>query len=91
LALHETFHALGDRPLSVASIWHCALFKGVLGLAWRYGWHGTAVGGMVASIALATTAPGQLADPATLQVQSILALVVSGSLLVGARATVRRP
>jgi glucose-6-phosphate-specific signal transduction histidine kinase len=58
-------------------------------LAWRHGWHGTAVGGMAASIALAVTAPGLLADPATLRVQAILALVVSGGLLVGAWAAAR--
>jgi len=61
----------------------------VLVLAWRHGWHGTAVGGMLASIALAVTAPGVLADPATLRVQAILALVVSGGLLVGAWAAAR--
>lgn len=125
LALHERFLALGDRPLTVASIWHSALFRDflswllpatvamtwlavsahddgfrqaarlaliapVVAMAWRHGWHGTAVGGMAASIALAITAPGALADPATLQAQSILALVVSGSLLVGLRAPVAR-
>lgn len=66
-----------------------ALIGPVLVLAWRHGWHGTAVGGMAASIALAITAPGLLADPATLRVQAILALVVSGGLLVGAWAAAR--
>lgn len=61
-----------------------ALLWPVLGLAWRHGWHGTAVGGMGASLALAFTAKGLL-DPATIQVQVILALALSGTLLVGAR------
>lgn len=80
-------HAHDDGLRQVARI---ALIFPVLGLAWRHGWHGTAVGGMTASVALAITAPGLLADPATLQVQAILALVVSGTLLVGARSTARR-
>lgn len=66
-----------------------ALIFPVLGLAWRHGWHGTAVGGMTASVALAATAPDLMADPATLQVQAILALVLSGTLLVGVRGPTR--
>ncbi|QWT19103.1 MASE1 domain-containing protein [Bacillus sp. NP157] len=62
------------------------LIAPTLGLAWRHGWHGTAVGGMAASIALALTASGLLVDPATLQAQSILALAVSGALLTRAKA-----
>lgn len=76
-----------DEALQQAA--RLALIGPVLLLAWRHGWHGTAVGGMAASIALAITAPGLLADPATLRVQAILALVVSGGLLVGAWAAAR--
>ncbi|WP_250625687.1 MASE1 domain-containing protein [Pinirhizobacter soli] len=61
-----------------------ALLWPVLGLAWRHGWHGTAVGGMGASLALAFTAKGLL-DPATIQVQVVLAFALSGTLLVGTR------
>lgn len=61
-----------------------ALLLPVVGLAWRHGWHGTAVGGMGASLALAITAKGLL-DPATIQVQVVLAFALSGILLVGAR------
>lgn len=61
-----------------------ALLWPVLGLAWRHGWHGTAVGGMGASLALAFTAKGLL-DPATIQVQMVLAFALSGTLLVGTR------
>lgn len=63
-----------------------ALVAPVLVMAWRHGWHGASVGGMCASIALAVVAPGPLADAATIQVEAVLALVVSGSLLVGVRA-----
>lgn len=124
LALRERFLALSGQPVTVARIWHSALFRDalawvlpmlatltwiavhtqdagmqqaarlaliapVLVLAWRHGWHGTAIGGMAASVALAITAPGSLADPATLRVQAILALVVSSGLLVGAWASAR--
>ncbi|HMH68966.1 MAG TPA: MASE1 domain-containing protein [Pinirhizobacter sp.] len=61
-----------------------ALLWPVLGLAWRHGWHGTAVGGMGASLALAVTAKGLL-DPATIQVQVFLAFALSGTLLMGTR------
>ncbi|HEY4145411.1 MASE1 domain-containing protein [Pinirhizobacter sp.] len=124
LALHERFRALHDARLSIAVIWHSALFRDVLwwvlpalaamawlaittqddvvrqaarlallwpvlGLAWRHGWHGTAVGGMAASLALAITAKGLL-DPATLQVQVVLAFALSGTLMMGARAQTLR-
>lgn len=59
-----------------------ALVWPVIGLAWRHGWHGTAVGGMAASFALALTAHGLL-DPVTLQVQVVLAFMISGALLIG--------
>jgi glucose-6-phosphate-specific signal transduction histidine kinase len=62
-----------------------ALVLPVLVMAWRHGWHGASVGGMCASIALAVVAPGPLADAATIQVEAVLALVVSGSLLVAVR------
>ncbi|GAA0913389.1 MASE1 domain-containing protein [Luteibacter anthropi] len=58
----------------------------MLGVAWRHGWHGTALGGMAASIALALTAPTLLVDPSTLQAQAILALIISGALLTRARS-----
>jgi len=60
-----------------------------VGLAWRHRWHGAAVGGMGASIALAATAHGLL-DPATLQIQVVLALVLSSALLVAASVPVAR-
>lgn len=65
-----------------------ALLWPVIGLAWRHGWHGTAVGGMAASVALAMTAKGLL-DPATIRVQVLLALTLSITLWVGAQAARR--
>ena len=54
----------------------------VIALAARHGCKGTAVGGMLSSIALATTSV-TLLDPAMIRSQVILALVISGSLVVG--------
>lgn len=62
----------------------------VLILAWRHGWHGTAVGGMGASIAMATTSQ-VLLDPDMIHCQVILSLVISGGLMIGARAARRLP
>jgi len=84
-----TWIAIHTHDDTLQQVARFALICPVLVLAWRHGWHGTAVGGMSASIALAITAPGVLADPATLRVQAILALVVSGGLLVGAWASAR--
>lgn len=65
-----------------------AMLLPILSLAWRHGWHGTAIGGMGASIALAITGT-KLLDPAMIQSQVILALVISSALMVGARASRR--
>lgn len=78
--------ATHDDEVRLAAQW--ALLSPVVVLAWRHGWHGTAVGGMVASVALAITAQGLL-DPATIRVQVFLALTLSVSLWLGARATRR--
>jgi two-component system, NarL family, sensor histidine kinase UhpB len=67
-----------------------ALLWPVIGLAWRYAWHGAAVGGMGASFALALTAKGPL-DADTLQVQIVLALVLSATLWVTARVPAHSP
>ncbi|MBB3229167.1 glucose-6-phosphate-specific signal transduction histidine kinase [Luteibacter sp. Sphag1AF] len=63
-----------------------ALLWPVMGLTLRHGWHGTALGGMAASIALAVTAKGLL-DPETIQVEVLLALTLSVSLWLGARVS----
>lgn len=67
-----------------------ALLWPVIGLAWRHGWHGAAVGGMAASVALAMTAQGPL-DPATIRVQVLLSVTLSIALWTGARASRRSP
>lgn len=63
-----------------------ALLLPLFGLALRHGWHGTAVGGMLASVALAATGTALL-DPAMIRCQAVLALCISGTLLVGSRAS----
>lgn len=70
-----------QQILRIALIWP------VLGMAWRHGWHGTAIGGMMASYALAATAHGLL-DTDTLKVQLVLSVVLSGALIMGARSQV---
>lgn len=57
-------------------------------LTLRHGWHGSAVGGMLASIAMASTS-FQLQDPAMIQAQTVLAFVVSTSLIFGVRVARR--
>ncbi|HXP01252.1 MAG TPA: MASE1 domain-containing protein [Luteibacter sp.] len=56
----------------------------VIALTWRHGWHGTAIGGMLASIAMASTS-FELQDPAMIQAQTVLAFAISTSLLLGVR------
>ncbi|WP_075257963.1 MASE1 domain-containing protein [Herbaspirillum camelliae] len=68
----------------VRQVARLALLWPVLGLAWCHGWHGTALGGMMASFALAATAQGLL-DPGMLRIQAVLAVVLSGTLIAGAR------
>jgi glucose-6-phosphate-specific signal transduction histidine kinase len=60
----------------------------VVALTLRHGWHGSAVGGMLASIALASTS-FELRDPAMIQAQVVLAFVITTSLLFGVRVARR--
>jgi two-component system, NarL family, sensor histidine kinase UhpB len=60
----------------------------VIVLTLRHGWHGTAIGGTLASIALAATS-FELRDPAMIQAQVVLAFVISTSLLFGVRVARR--
>lgn len=66
-----------------------AMIVPVLILTWRRGWHGSAVGGMFASIAMASTS-FELGDPSMIQAQTILAFAISTSLLFGVRVARRR-
>jgi two-component system sensor histidine kinase UhpB len=85
--------AVATHHEGVRLITRLALLCPVLGLAWRHGWHGTALGGMAASVALALTVSALegLLDPATIRVQVILALTLSVAFWVGARASRRSP
>ncbi|KJV37293.1 MASE1 domain-containing protein [Luteibacter yeojuensis] len=60
-----------------------ALLLPVFALALRHGWHGTAIGGFIASAALATTITALL-DPAMIRCQAVLALGISGTLVISA-------
>jgi glucose-6-phosphate-specific signal transduction histidine kinase len=64
-----------------------SMFAPVLWFALRRGWHGAALGGAGASIAVAVTMP-QLYDPATLQSEALVAFAVSSMLLFGSRMAV---
>jgi glucose-6-phosphate-specific signal transduction histidine kinase len=60
----------------------------VIVLTLRHGWHGTAIGGMLASITMASTS-FELRDPSMIQAQVVLAFVISTSLLFGVRVARR--
>jgi glucose-6-phosphate-specific signal transduction histidine kinase len=60
----------------------------VIVLAWRFEWHGAAIGGLLASSFQAATAT-TLRDPAMIQAQVVLAMVLSGALMLGARSARR--
>jgi len=57
-------------------------------LTWRHGWHGTATGGLLASIAMAA-GTFELLDPAMIQAQTVLSFAISTSLLFGVRVARR--
>jgi two-component system sensor histidine kinase UhpB len=79
--------ALATTSDTIRQVARMALMLPVLGLAVRHGWHGSALGGMAASIALAASGMIVL-DPALIRCQVVLALFITGSLLVDARAPV---
>lgn len=60
------------------------MFLPVIWLALRHGWHGAAVGGAVASIAVVVTMP-ELHDTSTLQAEVFVAFAVTSMLLFGSR------
>ncbi|TCV92077.1 MASE1 protein [Luteibacter rhizovicinus] len=65
-----------------------AMVMPVLVLTLRHGWHGGAVAGMLASIAMASTST-VLLDPAMIHAQVVLAFAISGALMVGVPITRR--
>lgn len=64
-----------------------AMFLPVMWLALRHGWHGAAVGGTGASVAVILAMPFHR-DSETLQVQVFIAFVITTMLLLGGRITV---
>ena len=72
---------LTDGPLQCVRL---AMALPVLALTWRHGWHGSAVSGMLSAIAMASTS-FHLRDPSMIQAQTVLAFVISTSLLFGVR------
>lgn len=77
--------ALAVDDEAVCRVVRLAMVLPVLAMTWRHGWHGSAIGGMAASIALTATSKG-LPDPAIMQGQAVLSLIISGALLIGARS-----
>lgn len=75
----------GDGALQAIRI---AMALPVVLMTLRHGWHGSAIGGMLASIAMASTS-FHLQDPAMIQAQAVLAFVLSTSLLFGVRVARR--
>lgn len=83
LALAATASVSAGFSLEVLRL---AMAVPVIALTARHGWKGTAIGATLGSIALATTS-ATLLDPAMIRAQVILALMISGSLMVGMKRT----
>jgi len=64
-----------------------AMFLPVTALALRHGWAGAALGGSVASVAIALVMPA-LYDPATMQAEVFMAFTITIMLILGARIAV---
>ena len=71
----------GTQPRQIAQI---AMFLPVVWLALRHGWHGAAVGGTAASVAILALMPHRY-DNETIQAEIVIAFVISTMLLMGAR------
>lgn len=61
-----------------------AMMLPMAGMAWRHRWHGTAMAGAGASVALVLTTHA-VRDPAVMYCQVALALAISGGLLMGGK------
>jgi glucose-6-phosphate-specific signal transduction histidine kinase len=75
------FEASGDGSRQLARM---LMFLPVVWLALRHGWHGAAIGGTVASIAVVLTMP-ELYDTSTLQAEVFVAFATTSMLLFGSR------
>ncbi|MET0505317.1 MAG: MASE1 domain-containing protein [Luteibacter sp.] len=60
----------------------------VIVLTFRHGWHGTAIAGLLASVALASTS-FEMEDPSMIRAQVVVAFTISTSLLFGVRVARR--
>lgn len=74
--------ASSQEPLRQAA--RVAMFLPVIWLSLRHGWHGAAVGGTFASIAIVLTMPAKY-DAGTLQAQVFIAFAITTMLLLGER------
>ncbi|MEX1827158.1 MASE1 domain-containing protein [Luteibacter sp. CQ10] len=71
-------------PEDIREFARLTLVLPVVAAALRHGWQGGAVIGMLASVAMASTAT-VLLDPGMIRAQVVLSLVISGALVAGAR------
>lgn len=76
--------ALATEQDGLRQVARLALLLPIFALTLRHGWHGTAMAGMLASVALAATGV-TLLDPAMIRCQAVLALAISGTLMVSAK------
>lgn len=78
------FLGLNTEQDSLRQVCRMAMFMPVVWLAIRHGWHGGAVGGAAASIAIVLTMPERY-DAGTLQAQVFMAFAITTMLLLGDR------
>ncbi|UPG85324.1 MASE1 domain-containing protein [Luteibacter aegosomatis] len=86
IALLAAVHFVGGNTTPYMRM---AMVIPVVLLAVRHGWHGAAIGGMLASVALAGSAIATR-DPSMIPAQVTLAFAISTSLLLGLRVKERR-
>jgi Signal transduction histidine kinase, glucose-6-phosphate specific len=76
--------ANATESTSAQQLARLAMILPMLSMAWRHGWHGAAIAGSAASLALALTSD-TMRDPAVLYCQTALALSFTAALLLGGR------
>jgi len=81
LLMWTTAHIKGD----LGQIAHMAMFLPVAALALRHGWYGAAIGGSLASVAMAVGMPAKQLDPTTMQAEVFMAFTITVMLILGAR------
>ena len=74
----------GSPDTQVRQVVQIAMFLPIVWLALRHGWHGAAVGGTAASVAILLLMPHRY-DSGTIQAEIVVAFVISTMLLMGAR------